>query len=60
LDNGTSNRNIRNDCNFCVVRFEKIVATGIKGNDRCRDAGNERLGRYDASILISSSPFYPR
>lgn len=56
MGNGSSLSHRRNGCHFCVVLFEKCVATGIKGNDRCRDAGNERLGSYDASILRKFRP----
>jgi hypothetical protein len=51
MGNGTGDSDIRNDFNFCVDRYAKVVATGIKSNDRCHDAGDECLGRYDASIL---------
>ena len=51
MGNGSSHSDRRNDCNFCVVLFEKVAATGIKSNDRCRDAGDERVGSYDAGIL---------
>ena len=66
MGNGTSGSDIRNDCHFCVVLSEKDVATGIKSNDRGRDAGDECQGRYDASILRKFQPsdpsrlFYPR
>ena len=51
MDNGSSNSHIRNDCNFCVDSFGKVVGTGIKSNDRCSDASDECVGSYDASIL---------
>jgi hypothetical protein len=51
VGNGAGDSDIRNDFNFRVDRYAKVVATGIKSNDRCRDAGDECLGRYDASIL---------
>ena len=51
MGNGAGNSDIRNDCNFCVDRCGKVVATGIKSNDRCCNAGDECLGGYDASIL---------
>jgi hypothetical protein len=54
MGHGAGDGDIRNDCNFCVDRCGKIVATGIKSDDRCRYAGDERLGRYDASILRQS------
>ena len=66
MDNGTGGSDIRDDCHFCVVLSEKAAATGIKSNARCRDAGDECLGRYDASILKKFRPsdssllFYPR
>jgi hypothetical protein len=47
---------IADKSNFCVVRFEKVFATGIKSNDRCRDAGDECVGYYDASILTRFWP----
>ena len=53
MGNGSSHSDRRNDCNFCVVLFEKVAATGIKSNDRCRDAGDECVGYYDASILTN-------
>ena len=66
MGNGSSAGNILNRCHFCVVLSEKDAATGIKSNARCRDAGDECLGHYDASILKKFRPsdssllFYPR
>ena len=54
MGNGSSAGDRLNDCHFCVVLSEKDAAAGIKSNDRCRDAGDERVGRYDASILITA------
>ena len=56
MGNGSGNGDRRNNCHFGVVLFEKAVATGIKSNDRCRDAGDECLGRYDAGILRKFRP----
>ena len=56
MGNGSSNSHIRNDCNFCVNRSEKVVGTGIKSNDRCSDASDECVGSYDASILRRFRP----
>ena len=56
MGNGSSNSHIRNDCNFCVNRSEKVVGTGIKSNDRCSDASDECVGSYDASILTRFRP----
>jgi hypothetical protein len=51
MDNGTGDRDICDDLNFRVDRCSKVVAAGIKSNDRCCNAGDECLGGYDASIL---------
>ena len=53
MGNGSSDSDISNDGNFCVDSFDKIIGTGIKSNDRCRDAGDECVGYYDASILTN-------
>ena len=51
MDNGASAGDRHHDCHFRAVLSEKDAATGIKSNDRCCDAGDECVGRYDASIL---------
>ena len=51
MGNGSSDSDIRNDCNFGVDHFDKIIGTGIKSNDRCADVSYEWLGSYDASFL---------
>jgi hypothetical protein len=51
MGNGSSDSDRRNDYNIAFVRVENVVATGIKSNDRCRDACDECLGRYDAGFL---------
>jgi hypothetical protein len=56
VDNGAGASDIRNDCNIRVDRFGKIVAAGIKSNDRCRDACDECMGRYDANLLTRFQP----
>ena len=48
---GSSARDCLNLSYFRVVLSEKDATAGIKGNDCCRDAGDERMGRYDAGIL---------
>lgn len=54
MGNGAGDSDIRNDSNFCIDCYSQVVATGIKSNDCRRDAGDERLGGYDASILRKS------
>ena len=51
MGNGPSDCDIRNDCNFRVDRFDKVVGAGFKSNDRCTDAGYEWVGSYDARLL---------
>lgn len=56
MDNGSRDRDIHNDCNFCIDRFDKVVGTGIKSNDRCGDVSYEWVGSYDASFLTRFRP----
>lgn len=56
MGNGAGHRDMRNDCNLRVDRYGKVAAAGIKSHDRCRDTGDGRLGRYDASILRKFQP----
>ena len=51
MGNGPSDSDIRNDCNFWVDRFDKVVGASFKSNDRCSDASDEWVGRYDARFL---------
>jgi hypothetical protein len=53
---GAGDRDIRNGCNFSIDRFGKVVATGIKSHDRCRDAGDECMAGYDAILLRKFRP----
>jgi hypothetical protein len=57
MDYGTCHRDIRNDCNFYIHYYAKIVATGIKSNGCRGDAGDECLGGYDARLLTK---FWPK
>lgn len=56
MGNGTGDSDICNDYNFRVDCFSKVVAAGIKSNDRCCNAGDECLGGYDAGILRKYGP----
>jgi hypothetical protein len=51
VGNGPRDSDIRNDCNFRADRFDKIVGASFKSNDRCNDASDEWVGRYDARFL---------
>ena len=51
MGNGPSDSDIRNDCNFWVDRFDKVVGAGFKSNDRCGDVSYEWVGSYDARFL---------
>lgn len=56
MDNGAGNRDLRNDCDFRVDRFDKDAAAGIKSNDRCNDAGDGRVGgRVESALTHSKS-----
>jgi hypothetical protein len=52
MGDGSGDSDICNDFNFRVDRFYKAVGTGLKGNDRSNDVGDECLGSYDAGILM--------
>lgn len=51
MDNGSRDRDIHNDCNFCIDRFDKVVGTGIKSNARCGDVSHGCVGGCDESAL---------
>ena len=57
MGNGSGDSDIRNDCNFCVDSFDKVVGASFKSNDRCNDARFEWVGSYDASILTRFRSF---
>ena len=50
MDNGSSNSDICNDCNFCVDSFDKAVGVSIKSNARRNDVSYEWMGSYDARL----------
>ena len=51
MGNGPSDSDIRNDCNFWVDSFDKVVGASLKSNDRCSDVSYEWVGSYDARFL---------
>lgn len=57
MDNGPSNSDICNDCNFGVDSFDKAVGASIKSNARCNDVSYEWMGSYDAGFLTRFRPF---